>query len=82
MLFELLFKMLEDCGDDTEARVDIVNEKPLAVWFGATKSLRQLGYSGRNLRAARREVIEEINNAEPETVKAFCEGGPSALVNA
>ena len=79
-LFELLFSLLEDCGDTEETRVDIITDRPFAVRMGVTRSLRKLGFRGRSLRAARSEVLEEIDEADSEEVLAFCKGGPSAVI--
>ena len=79
-LFEMVFQLHEDCGDTEAERVDIVSSRPFAVRMGVTRSLRKLGFRGRDLRAARSEVLEEINDADAEEIRAFCKGGPAAVV--
>ena len=81
LLFELLFGLFDTCGDEAtpEERVAMIQQRPLAVLFGVTRSLRKTGMRGRELRAARREVMEEIREASPEELTAFCTGGPAAL---
>ena len=79
-LFELLFQLLEGCGDTAEKRVDAINNKPVARYIEVTRALRKLGFGGRQLRAARQEVIEEISDASSEEIKAFAEGGGPAYL--
>jgi len=78
-LFDLLFKLIEDCGDDTSAAS--LRDRPVATFMGVTRSLRKLGFSGKNLRQARQEVMEEINDASDDELTAFISGGPQALAN-
>ena len=80
-LFELLFQLLEDCGDDSQSRLEAIQNRPVAVFFAVTRSLRQLEFSGRNLRQARVEVMKEIDDASQEELTAFAEGGPTALLS-
>lgn len=79
-LFDLLFDLLEDCGDDSASRATIVQSQPVRVFFGVTRCLRQLDYRGANLRAARREVMAEINAASKKEIEAFASGGMDAVL--
>lgn len=78
-LFDLLFKLLEDCADDTEARIVLIKERPVARYISVVRSLRQLGFYGKNLREAAEIVVDEIKNADPQVIAAFAQVGPKAL---
>ncbi|WP_372899327.1 hypothetical protein [Stieleria sp.] len=78
LIFELLFKMLEDCDDDTEGRVSKIGQ-PMRLRVAVTRAVRQAGYRGREAIEVRREVLAEIADAPAEDVAAFAQSGPDGL---
>jgi len=73
-LFELLFKMLEDCSDEQSSRAEFIHDNPGRVRFGVRRALRQEGFRGVDLRAAVETAMSEFAAASEAEVAAFCSG--------
>ncbi|QDV86939.1 hypothetical protein [Planctomycetes bacterium TBK1r] len=81
LVFDLLYKWLDSCGDTEEARVAAIRRRPFAVRVRVTQALRKAGLAGDELREARREVIDEIQSATDDELRAFAVGGPQAVLD-
>lgn len=78
-VLELLFAMLENCGESPASRANTIRNNRVVVWFAAGRALRQVGVPLRQRAAAKAELFAEIEDATDDQIMAFATGGPLAM---